>query len=64
MSNLEDCQQFGEILAEALEKFGARLLAYCIMPNHWHLVLLRWTQCQASKPSEKSQAVAAVEFVA
>ena len=37
--NKEDYQQFEEILEEAVEKFGMRLLAYCIMPNHWHLVL-------------------------
>lgn len=35
----KDYQQFEEILEEAVEKFSMRLLAYCIMPNHWHLVL-------------------------
>lgn len=35
----KDHQQFEEILEEAVEKFSMRLLAYCIMPNHWHLVL-------------------------
>jgi len=37
--NNQDYQQFEEILEQAVEKFGVRLLAYCIMPNHWHLVL-------------------------
>ena len=37
--NNNDYQQFEEILEEAVEKFNMRLLAYCIMPNHWHLVL-------------------------
>ena len=37
--NNQDYQQFEEILEEAVEKFSMRLLAYCIMPNHWHLVL-------------------------
>ena len=27
------------MLAEAVERTGTRLLAYCVMPNHWHLVL-------------------------
>jgi len=35
----EDYQLFEDILAEAVEKFEMRLLAYCLMPNHWHLVL-------------------------
>jgi putative transposase len=34
-----DYKQFEAILEEAIEKFDTRLLAYCIMPNHWHLVL-------------------------
>jgi putative transposase len=37
--NKKDYQQFEEILEEAVERFEMRLLAYCIMPNHWHLVL-------------------------
>lgn len=35
----KDYQLFEDILKEGVEKFGMRLLAYCIMPNHWHLVL-------------------------
>ena len=34
-----DYQQFESILEEAAEKFSMRILSYCIMPNHWHLVL-------------------------
>ena len=37
--NNDDYQQFEEILEEAVEKYEMRLLAYCIMSNHWHLVL-------------------------
>jgi len=37
--NDKDYLQFEEILEEAVEKFNMRLLAYCVMPNHWHLVL-------------------------
>ena len=37
--NDEDYKIFESILEEAVERFGMRLLAYCIMPNHFHLVL-------------------------
>ena len=35
----QDYQIFENILKEAVKKFDMRLLAYCIMPNHWHLVV-------------------------
>jgi putative transposase len=35
-----DYQAFLEVLALACQRFpGVRLLAFCLMPNHWHLVL-------------------------
>ena len=35
-----DYAAFERILAEALEHVpGMRLLAYCLLPNHWHLVV-------------------------
>ena len=35
-----DYQAFERVLAEALKRFPAiELLAYCLMPNHWHLIL-------------------------
>jgi putative transposase len=34
-----DYKLFETILEEAVEKFDMRLLGYCIMPNHWHLVV-------------------------
>lgn len=37
--NDKDYKQFEDILEEAIEKYDMRLLSYCIMPNHWHLVL-------------------------
>jgi len=37
--NDKDYKQFEEILEEAVERYDMRLLAYCIMPNHWHLIL-------------------------
>ena len=37
--NDNDYKFFESILEEAVEKFDMRLFAYCLMPNHWHLVL-------------------------
>ena len=34
-----DYQAFVGILAEGLRRFGVELLCWCLMPNHWHLVL-------------------------
>ena len=34
-----DFEAFEEIVAAGLERFDMRLCGYCIMPNHWHLVL-------------------------
>ncbi|HVL69007.1 MAG TPA: transposase [Vicinamibacterales bacterium] len=34
-----DYRAFLRILAEAGGRFGMRLLAFCLMRNHWHLVL-------------------------
>ncbi len=35
----EDYEAFERVLLEAVERTDMRLLAYCAMPNHWHLVL-------------------------
>jgi putative transposase len=35
----QDYRLFEEILTGVVEKTSIRILAYCIMPNHWHLVL-------------------------
>ena len=35
----EDYAAFERILSEAVERFEMRLLSYCLMPNHWHLVV-------------------------
>ncbi len=35
----EDYQLFEQLLLETKELFGMRILAYELMPNHWHLVL-------------------------
>jgi putative transposase len=34
-----DYAAFERVLAEALALVDVRLLAYCVMPNHWHLVV-------------------------
>jgi putative transposase len=34
-----DYEAFERILADAKERYDMRVLAYCLMPNHWHLVL-------------------------
>jgi putative transposase len=35
----EDFAAFERILAEGVERFGIRLTGYCLMSNHWHLLL-------------------------
>jgi putative transposase len=48
----DDYAAFVRLIAEAGDRFGMRLLSYCLMPNHFHLVpyprhdgdLSRWMQ--------------------
>jgi putative transposase len=35
----EDYAAFERIMVAAMQRFPIRLLAYCLMPNHWHMVL-------------------------
>ena len=35
----EDYAAFERVLAEAVARYDMRLLAYCLMPNHFHLLL-------------------------
>jgi putative transposase len=35
----KDYEAFERILADAVRRTKMRLLAYCVMPNHWHLVV-------------------------
>ena len=34
-----DYEAFENVLVEAVERTQTRLLSYCVMPNHWHLVV-------------------------
>ena len=34
-----DYAAFERVLQEAVDRLNPRLLGYCLMPNHWHLVL-------------------------
>ena len=35
----QDYEAFERVLAQAVEKYEMRLISYCLMPNHWHLVV-------------------------
>ena len=41
-----DYLAFESLLAEAHERVPVRVLDWCLMPNHWHLVL--WPRATAS----------------
>lgn len=34
-----DYEAFERILTDAVSKFEIELFSYCLMPNHWHLVI-------------------------
>jgi putative transposase len=34
-----DYKAFLRVLTEATARFGMRVIAFCVMRNHWHLVL-------------------------
>ena len=35
----EDFEAFERVLGEGLNRYPVELLTYCLMPNHWHLVV-------------------------
>ena len=39
LEDQEDYEAFEKVMSQAVERTGTRLLAYCLMPNHWHLVV-------------------------
>ena len=44
-----DYEAFEQVLAEARARAAKRLLAYCLMPNHWHLVV--WPEDDGTLPA-------------
>ena len=38
-ADASDYQAFEDLLREAMGRVPMRILAYCLMPNHWHLLL-------------------------
>jgi putative transposase len=38
-STPEDYATFERVLLQSLQRVAVRLLAYCVMPNHWHLIV-------------------------
>ena len=38
-ANEEDYVDFERVLEQAVERTQSRLLAYCLLPDHWHLVI-------------------------
>lgn len=38
--SIDDYEAFDTVLVQAVERFEPRLLAYCVLPKHWHLVLI------------------------
>ena len=44
-----DYRIFINLLAETVERFQVPLLAYCLMPNHWHLVTAPASQGELSR---------------
>jgi REP element-mobilizing transposase RayT len=39
LDNEEDYRAFERVLVQMQARVAMRILAYCLMPNHWHLVL-------------------------
>jgi putative transposase len=37
--SVDDYAAFEKVLEQAGQRAAMRLLAFCVMPNHWHLVL-------------------------
>jgi len=44
-----DYEAFERVLLQAVERTQTRLLAYCVMPNHWHLVVWPKTDGELSR---------------
>ncbi len=44
-----DYQAFEKVLRQAVERTDTRLLTYCLMPNHWHLLVWPRTDGELSR---------------
>jgi putative transposase len=44
----DEYKHFEDLLKEAVERYNMRLLAYVLMPNHWHLILYPQTDGDVS----------------
>lgn len=54
----KDYQAFVDLLRAAKEKYPMRILTYCLMPNHWHLLLypaLAWVNPYSLNPRGRPQ---------
>jgi REP element-mobilizing transposase RayT len=45
----EDFAAFEKVLLQAVGRLNTRLLGYCLMPNHWHLVVWPRTDNELSR---------------
>jgi len=45
----EDYEYFLELLEKGIKKIGVELHAYCLMPNHFHLLLVPQKEGSLSK---------------
>ncbi len=53
-----DFDAFERCLAETLARWpGLRLLAYCLMPNHWHLLNLAHTLRPRGRPPKAKEPI-------
>ena len=46
------CEDFLDVVKESLSLVPMRILAYCLMPNHWHMVLYPRADGDLSKGGE------------
>lgn len=44
-----DYEAFEQVLLQAVERTETRLLAYCVLPNHWHLIVWPRTDGELSR---------------
>jgi putative transposase len=44
-----DYAAYERVLEEAVDRLRARLLAFCAMPSHWHLIVWPRRDCELSR---------------